>query len=101
MSCLAIARAWLPRGMCVNWNEYLDSLRYGESQPGLHCGYQECGCPPVTLLVYRGKIVPRNLRLRDTRERAVRNVYLSSLTKNLWYEQRDSGGGLMAFLLVS
>ena len=40
------------------------------------------------------------LRLRDTRARAVRNVlgnvYLSSLTKNLWYEQReqlDSGGG--------
>ena len=39
------------------------------------------------------------LRLRDTRARAVRNVlgnvYLSSLTKNLWYEQReqlDSGG---------
>ena len=40
------------------------------------------------------------LRLRDTRARAVRNVlgnvYLSSLTKNLWYEQPeqlDSGGG--------
>ena len=40
------------------------------------------------------------LRLRDTRARAVRNVlgnvYLSSLIKNLWYEQReqlDSGGG--------
>ena len=40
------------------------------------------------------------LRLRDTRARAVRNVlgyvYLSSLTKNLWYEEReqlDSGGG--------
>ena len=40
------------------------------------------------------------LRLRDTRPRAMRNVlgnvYLSSLTKNLWYEQReqlDSGGG--------
>ena len=40
------------------------------------------------------------LRLQDTRARAVRNVlgnvYLSSLTKNLWYEQReqlDSGGG--------
>ena len=40
------------------------------------------------------------LRLRDTRARAVSNVlgnvYLSSLTKNLWYEQReqlDSGGG--------
>ena len=37
---------------------------------------------------------------RDTRAHAVRNVlgnvYLSSLTKNLWYEQReqpDSGGG--------
>ena len=42
----------------------------------------------------------RCLRLRDTRARAVRNVlgnvYLSSLTKNLWYEEReqlDSGGG--------
>ena len=41
-----------------------------------------------------------HLRLRDTRARAVRNVlgnvYLSSLTKNLWYEEReqlDSGGG--------
>ena len=41
-----------------------------------------------------------NLRLRDTRARAVRNVlgnvYLSSLTKNLWNKQReqpDSGGG--------
>ena len=40
------------------------------------------------------------LRLRDTRARAVRNVlgnvYLSSLTKNLLYEEReqlDSGGG--------
>ena len=40
------------------------------------------------------------LRLRDTCARAVRNVlgnvYLSSLTKNLWYEEReqlDSGGG--------
>ena len=40
------------------------------------------------------------LRLRDTRARAMRNVlgnaYLSSLTKNLWYEQReqlDSKGG--------
>ena len=40
------------------------------------------------------------LRLRDTRARAVRNVlgnlYLSSLTKNLWYEEHeplDSGGG--------
>ena len=43
---------------------------------------------------------PVTLRLRDTRARAVRNVlgnaYLSSLAKNLWYEQReqlDSGGG--------
>ena len=42
------------------------------------------------------------LRLRDTRACAVSNVlgnvYLSSLTKNLWYEQReqlDSGGGGM------
>ena len=42
----------------------------------------------------------KNLRLRDTRACAVRNVlgnlYLSSLTKNLWYEEReqlDSGGG--------
>ena len=40
------------------------------------------------------------LRLRDTRARGVRNVlgnqYLSSLTKNLWYKEReqlDSGGG--------
>ena len=40
------------------------------------------------------------LRLWDTRVRAVRNVlgnvYLRLLTKNLWYEQReqlDSGGG--------
>ena len=40
------------------------------------------------------------LRLWDTRASAVRNVlgnvYLRSLTKNLWYEQRqqlDSGGG--------
>ena len=39
-------------------------------------------------------------RSTDTRERAVRNVlgnvYLSSLTKNLWNEEReqlDSGGG--------
>ena len=43
-----------------------------------------------------------DLRLRDTRARAVRNVlgnlYLSSLTKNLWYEegeQLDSGSGGM------
>ena len=42
------------------------------------------------------------LRLWDTRARAVRNVlgnvYLSLLTKNFWYEQReqlDSGGGGM------
>ena len=42
----------------------------------------------------------RCLRLRDTRARAVRNVlgnaYLSSLTQNLEYEEReqlDSGGG--------
>ena len=39
----------------------------------------------------------RYIRLRDTRVRAMRNVlYLSSLTKNLWNEQReqlDSGGG--------
>ena len=39
----------------------------------------------------------KSLRLRDTRALAVqRNVYLSSLTKNLWYEEReqlDSGGG--------
>ena len=43
------------------------------------------------------------LRLPDTRVRAVRNVlgnaYLSSLTKNLWYEQREqlnsrNGGAL-------
>ena len=36
------------------------------------------------------------MELRDTRARAVRNVYLSSLAKNLWYEEReqlDSGGG--------
>ena len=39
----AIDWAWLPRGMCVNWNEL--HLRYGESQPGLQRGYQECGCP--------------------------------------------------------
>ena len=45
-------------------------------------------------------ILKITLRLRDTRARAVRNVlgnlYLSSLTKNLWYEEReqlDSGGG--------
>ena len=45
-------------------------------------------------------MITRLLRLRDTRARAVRNVlgsvYLSSLTKNLWYEeceQLDSGGG--------
>ena len=44
------------------------------------------------------------LRLRDTRARAVRNVlgnvYLSSLTKNLWYEQREQldsrGGGALS-----
>ena len=48
------------------------------------------GCPPATVI----------LRLRDTRARALRNVlgnvHLSSLTKNLWYEEReqlDSGGG--------
>ena len=42
----------------------------------------------------------RASRLRDTCARAVRNVlgnvYLNSLTKNLWYEEReqlDSGGG--------
>ena len=41
-----------------------------------------------------------NLRLWDNRVRAVQNVlgnvYLISLTKNLWYEEReelDSGGG--------
>ena len=41
-----------------------------------------------------------SLRLRDTRARTMRNVlgnvYLSSLTKNLWHEQReqlDTGGG--------
>ena len=37
------------------------------------------------------------LRLRDSRARAVRNVlenvYLISLTNNLWHEQLDSGGG--------
>ena len=44
--------------------------------------------------------IPSSLRLRNTCACAVRNVlgnvYLSSLTKNLWYEQReqlDSGGG--------
>ena len=44
------------------------------------------------------------LRLRDTRARAVRNVlgnvYLSSLTENLWYEQREQldsrGGGALS-----
>ena len=44
------------------------------------------------------------LRLRDTRVRTVRNVlenvYLSSLTKNLWYEQREQlhsrGGGALS-----
>ena len=44
------------------------------------------------------------LRLRDTRAHAVRNVlgnvYLSSLTKNLWYEQREQldsrGGGALS-----
>ena len=40
------------------------------------------------------------LRLRDTRARAMRNVYLSSLTKNLWYEQREQldprGGGALS-----
>ena len=38
---------------------------------------------------------PVTLRLRDTRARAVRNilgnVYLSSLTKNLWYELVSRG----------
>ena len=37
--------------------------------------------------------VSRTLRLQDTHARAVRNVlgnvYLSSLTKNLWYEKRE------------
>ena len=49
---------------------------------------------------YKVKTERLCLRLRDTRARTVRNVlgnvYLSSLTKNLWYEQReqlDSGGG--------
>ena len=44
------------------------------------------------------------LRLRDTRARAVQNVlgnvYLSSLTKNLWHEQREQldsrGGGALS-----
>ena len=42
----------------------------------------------------------RSLRLWDTHAHAMRNllgnVYLSSLNKNLWYEEReelDSGGG--------
>ena len=36
------------------------------------------------------------LRLRDTCAHTVRNVYLISLTKNLWYQQREqlhTGGG--------
>ena len=45
-----------------------------------------------------------SLRLRDTSARAVRNVlgnvYLSSLTKNLWYKQREQldsrGGGTLS-----
>ena len=48
----------------------------------------------------RRGLIPFQLRLRDTRARAVRNVmgnvYLSSLAKNLEYEEReqlDSGGG--------
>ena len=40
------------------------------------------------------------LRLRDTHARAVQNVYLSLLTKNLWYEQREQldsrGGGALS-----
>ena len=36
--------------------EKILSLRYGESQPGLQRGYQECGCYTPG----RGKIVPRN-----------------------------------------
>ena len=45
-------------------------------------------------------MVEKPLRLRDTRVCAVQNVlgnvYLSSLTKNLWYEEHEqlhSGGG--------
>ena len=40
--------------------------------------------------------VLHGLRLQDTSARAMRNVYLILLTKNLWYEEReqlDSGGG--------
>ena len=54
-------------------------------------------------LLHRAKLHALNVhidKVTDTRARAVRNVlgnlYLSSLTKNLWYEEReqlDSGGG--------
>ena len=41
----------------------------------------------------QSKATIEQLRLWDTRARTVRNVlgnaYLSSLTKNLWYEQRE------------
>ena len=46
---LAIDRAWLPRGMCVNWN-YLRYFRYGESQPALE-RLPGVRLPLVTLLV--------------------------------------------------
>ena len=51
-------------------------------------------------LAIPGRLIASLLRLRDTRAHAVQNVlgnvYLISLTKNLWYEAReqlDSGGG--------
>ena len=57
-----------------------------------HAKFTRLRTPPATKVIVLG--------LRDTGARAVRNVlgnvYLSSLTKNLWYEQReqlDSGGG--------
>ena len=73
--------------------------------PGMpHLQYKRFSCrswPPSTGAGdMTSSLISLELRLRDTRVSAVRNVlgnaYLSSLTKKLWYEEReqlDSGGG--------
>ena len=44
---IAIDCAWLPRGMCVNWNQLRYSSCAAASRSRRCNGYQECGCPSL------------------------------------------------------
>ena len=45
------SRSWLPRGMCVNWNELQYLACATASRNRLHRGYQECGCPSIYSII--------------------------------------------------